>query len=662
MSQVIPIDIPNLLSREVEGVRLELKATWDAKVTGHQVLTTLCAFANDLQNLNGGYVLIGVAEESGVITRPVAGLTPDQLDGAMRQLVSLCKRIEPEYLPIIDVVKVDGQSVLALWAPASDARPHRAPASEKGEPAYWVRVGSVTKEAKGPTLTSLMAQTAKIPFDDRRSFEAQNDDLNYTLVRRHLHEVHSGLIDEHNTEQVYAKMGLTRRVNGHSIPRNVALLFFTDEPQRWFRSAQIDVVQFADGAGGDLLEEKIFRGPLADQLRQSFVYLENLTTRQVQKGAALEARGFVSYPSVALREAIVNAVYHRSYEQDTAEPVKVYLYPDRVEVISYPGPTEGIEEEHLNQGTVPALPARNRRVGELLKELRLAESRGTGLPKIHRAMSQNGSPSPRFEIGPGRAYLKVILPAHPDYVSLTALRDAAYLQATGDDIGALRRVEEAWLAQPSSPLLGAKLITELGARGEVERARAIFSTYGGASGRPPRQVLLAYAEVLERAELDDEMVRVLSRLPDDTSAEDLITAAILLRRAKQEVQAHKLFTRAGEPAVLADPKATHELAQCKLALADQARRRAKREHDRGAADANQRLLREAEGLLLRVVQLDSGSTRRGWAYLNLAWTRENLRRPSTEVLAALDQAEQNASADPKLLSLIRQKRSDLKPR
>ena len=62
MSQVIPIDIPSLLSREVEGVRLELKATWETKVTAQQVLKTLCAFANDLQNLNGGYVLIGVAE------------------------------------------------------------------------------------------------------------------------------------------------------------------------------------------------------------------------------------------------------------------------------------------------------------------------------------------------------------------------------------------------------------------------------------------------------------------------------------------------------------------------------------------------------------------------------------------------------------------------
>ena len=656
MSQVIPIDIPSLLSREVEGVRLELKATWETKVTGHQVLKTLCAFANDLQNLNGGYVLIGVAEHDGVITRPVKGLPAEQLDGAMKQLVSLCKRIEPEYLPIIDVVKVDGQAVLALWAPASDTRPHRAPDSEKGEPAYWVRVGSVTKEAKGPTLSSLIAQTAKVPFDDRRSFEAENDDLNYTLVRRHLHDAQSGLIDERDAERVYEKMALTRRVNGHSVPRNVALLFFTDEPQRWFRSAQIDVVQFADGAGGDLLEEKIFRGPLADQLRQSFVYLENLTTRHVQKGAALEARSFVSYPSVALREAIVNAVYHRSYEQDNAEPVKVYLYPDRVEVISYPGPTEGIEEAQLNEGKVPALPARNRRIGELLKELRLAESRGTGLPKIYRAMSQNGSPSPRFEIGPNRAYLKVILPAHPDYVSLTALRDVAYLQATGDHEGALRRLESAWRAQPSSGALGAQLISALGRQLDVQGARDVFSTYPAETR--PRPVVLAFAEVLERAGLHEELQQMRSLPPKTSGAAGHLANARFLRVIEDELEAHKHFSLAGDE-LFADPQAAHSFAQCKLALASEHHRSSA--HDASAADTKQRLFREAETLLERVIQLDVPIARRGWAYFDLARAREGLGRPTSDVLAALNQAQESSGADLILHRRIQEHRRRLNP-
>lgn len=39
----------------------------------------------------------------------------------------------------------------------------------------------------------------------------------------------------------------------------------------------------------------------------------------------------------AARGALVNAVYHRGYD-GIPEPVKVYLYPDRVEIINYPGP------------------------------------------------------------------------------------------------------------------------------------------------------------------------------------------------------------------------------------------------------------------------------------------------------------------------------------
>src|SRR5882762_5500669 len=116
-----------------------------------------------------------------------------------------------------------------------------------------------------------------------------------------------------------------------------------------------------------------------------------------------------------MEEAIVNAVYHRSYEEAT-EPTKVYFYPDRMEIISYPGPVPGIERQHLLVGhVVPPVPARNRRIGELLKELRLTEMRGTGLPKIRRKMGENGSPEPIFDFDDARTYFRVTLPVHPRY-------------------------------------------------------------------------------------------------------------------------------------------------------------------------------------------------------------------------------------------------------
>ena len=106
----------------------------------------------------------------------------------------------------------------------------------------------------------------------------------------------------------------------------------------------------------------------------------------------------MSYPLPALRETLVNAVYHRGYDVDQPEPTKVCLYPNRVEVISYPGPVPGIEARHLvPNAQARAVPARNRRIGEFLKELGLAEGRLTGLPRVFQAMEANGSPTPRFE-------------------------------------------------------------------------------------------------------------------------------------------------------------------------------------------------------------------------------------------------------------------------
>ena len=58
---------------------------------------------------------------------------------------------------------------------------------------------------------------------------------------------------------------------------------------------------------------------------------------------------------------------------------------------------------------------RHRRVGEFLKELDLAEGCSTGVPKILRAMRNNGWPAPRFETYDDRTWFLVQLPAHPSF-------------------------------------------------------------------------------------------------------------------------------------------------------------------------------------------------------------------------------------------------------
>jgi len=246
-----------------------------------------------------------------------------------------------------------------------------------------------------------------------------------------------------------------------------------------------------------------------------------------------EADRVAAYPYEAMEEAIVNAVYHRSYEQ-TPEPAKVYLYPDRMEVISYPGPVSGITRGSLLPGqTAPPVPARNRRLGELLKELRLAEARGTGLPQIRRRMQENGSPVPAFDFDEGRTYFRVTLPAHPRYRVVHALRESARLWATGSRSDAVSHLRMAFERQPGSGALAGQLIEYAMASRNLELAQSVFERF---TGQPvtaePAQPYLKYATALLNAGRPEAAQPVLDALPAArASSEDLVEAAILRKRA-----------------------------------------------------------------------------------------------------------------------------------
>lgn len=461
MRSLLPVDIDDLLhQRGVEGTRIEFKASWNEGHVADQVVRTICAFANDFLNVNGGFIVLGVEERSGTAVLPPKGLEPDELDAIERSVLGQSGRVQPECQVVPERVLVEGRHLLVLWVPGSWSRPHTAPESRRGPRKHYIRIGGQTVEAQGRRLEELL-RTGKAapPFDDRPAPRFRLEDLRATLVREFLREVRSGLLLEPEDAEVYRRMLLTAPMNGYEVPRNVALMFFSDDPERAFRGSRIEVVRFTEG--GDLLEEQVFRGPLDHQLRDCVRWLEQWGSRRVQKveGRA-ESETWVSYPFAAIEEAVGNAVHHRDYQNP--EPTKVYLYPDRMEITSYPGPVPGLEPGHFLAGaSVPPVPLRNRRVGELLKELRLVEARGTGLGKVHRAMEENGSPPARFEFDEGRSYFRTVLPIHPGALPVAEARsiarvDGLVLFSVGAE--SLRPVVEASL--PDLDLNAAKLLVD----------------------------------------------------------------------------------------------------------------------------------------------------------------------------------------------------------
>ena len=205
-------------------------------------------------------------------------------------------------------------------------------------------------------------------------------------------------------ERLCMNMEICNSMPEYSKPKNVGLMFFSMEPDKFMPYAQIDVVEFPEGVGGDQIIEKIFKGPLHYQLREALQYIRNtvITEKIIKYPDRAEADRFYNYPYAAIEEALANAVYHKAY--DVREPIEVRIEKDKIEIISHPGPDRSVTIEGLKSFRVTSRRYRNRRIGEFLKELHLTEGRNTGFGKILRALKDNGSPLPEFETDEEHSY------------------------------------------------------------------------------------------------------------------------------------------------------------------------------------------------------------------------------------------------------------------
>jgi len=630
----LPINLDDLIHRRaIEDNRTEFKAAWGTRVKT-AVVHTVCAFANDLLNLNGGFIVIGIEEHAGRAVLPPRGLEGSDIERLQKEIRGACKRIQPDYQPVLFPVSYQSKVILVVWAPAGDNRPYEAPEnlSEKGSPRhFYVRCGPETVKAQGELKRQLLETAAKVPFDDRRNSEGKLEDISPTLVRRFLHDIRSGLVEGKQALddcELYRNLRIVTRLNGHEAPRNVGLLFFNEEPDRFFRGARIEVVQFGDDAGGDLIEERVFTGPLPQQIKSVLAYLDSLGGTLVQKirGEAKVERT-VPYPYEAMEEAIVNAVYHRGYDTPP-EPTKVYLYPDRMEITSHPGPVQGILPEHfLPSSHIPPVPARNRRIGEFLKELRLAEGRGTGIPKIHRKMEENGSPAARFDFDSERTYFRVILPVHPRYQVLHALREAARLWAIGERHSAINHLTRAFEHQRGSGALASQIIEYALGLEDMKLAQDTIRSFDETDAKSePSLPYLTMARLLIDRRRVKEAGEILRRIPSTRTLGDTVEAAVLKKRTNDLEGAHHLFAQAYsvDPD---NPKIIHEFAQTKIRLA----RRLWKSKD---IPTKKRLNKEAAELLRRAIQLCDDTTREAWCWFDLARTLDWLRSAKSEIEAA----------------------------
>lgn len=417
----LPINIDNLIKkRNIESERIEFKKGWNPEDTIHSI----CAFANDMNNWGGGYIVIGIEHHNGIPILPPYGLEENQVDSFQKKITELCYLIQTNYTPVVEPTIYQGKRILVIWVPGGDNRPYKAPvalgATNKKVYVEWVRKGSSTVKASSEDQRRLSELAAKVPFDDRINHNSSVEDFSLLEIQQYLKEVKSDLYEqsvELSLEQLVRKMNIARGADETLKPINVGLLMFNDNPAKIFRGAEIQIITYDDEVG-DSFTEKSFQGPLHKQLRTALQYLkDNIIKKKTRKvSGKAEALRFDNYPFEAIDEALANAIYHKSYEHQSCIEVNIRL--DRIEILSFPGPLPPLDNKMLKKPRIIARDYRNRRIGDFLKELHLTEGRGTGIPKIRASMKINGSPNPIFETDTNNTYFLTLLPIHPEFKEL----------------------------------------------------------------------------------------------------------------------------------------------------------------------------------------------------------------------------------------------------
>lgn len=253
-----------------------------------------------------------------------------------------------------------------------------------------------------------------VPFDDRVNRKAKIDNIRRGYLEDFIRKSNSSLVMELNSsslEELLLAQEVANETDTELDIRNIGVLMFTEHPEKLIPGAYIELIRFhsKEAEASDDFTEKTFTGPIWKQVQDALDYIKTTVIEQkvVKVQGQAEAERYFNYPYNALEEALVNAVFHKSYRE--LEPVEIRIYVDSIQILNYPGLAKWINLERFASGKVKGRKYRNRRIGELFKEIDLSEKKGTGIPKILRELKQNGSPEPEFDMDEERTYLNTII-------------------------------------------------------------------------------------------------------------------------------------------------------------------------------------------------------------------------------------------------------------
>ena len=324
-----------------ENRSLELKR----EVT-NTFLKTVSAFAN----YGSGTIIFGIDDDGTVLGVKDPDATMMQIEQKINDSISP----RPQF-----TLNARPDGTVELTVAKGDATPYLF----KGH--AYIRGDSSTVEVDTTAYGRLVLEGANVSFDETR---ARNQDLHFTALGARLAD-NLGITVDMNTLKT---LQLFDDQDGYT----VAAELLSDENS----FPGIDMVRFGENVE-DIFDRVILDGmSILQQYDEATAIFQKYYQVERVIGARRERVELI--PLHAFREAVANALVHRTW--DVRAAIRVAMYPDRVTITS----TGGVDRENY---------LRNPIVGNVFFRLGIIEQLGTGIARIQRAYAQSVA-KPHFDI------------------------------------------------------------------------------------------------------------------------------------------------------------------------------------------------------------------------------------------------------------------------
>lgn len=396
-----------------ESIAIEAKT---AEEFGKSCFETVSSFANE-PGMEGGYFVLGVRRVPDSLFPEYEIIGVPNPDALQADVATQCRASFSSVVrPIIWVEARKKKAVVIVYIP--EAPPYDKPIYIKSKGLHagaFRRIGSTDQHCTD---------------DDIALFYQLRDNKTYdetVIDRTNLIDIDEGAVAEYRRarkalnpaaeELSYNDVNLLHSLNaidGGGNPRATIaglLLFGTQlSLRRHFPSMRVDYIR-VEGKEWVPNPEKRYQavemsGPLLTLVPKVISQtLSDIPRAFSLSDSDVHRKEVPLIPLTVIREAIVNAMMHRSYRM--REPVQIIRYSNRLEIRN-PGHSL-VPDERLGE---PGSLTRNEKIAAVLHEVGLAETKGTGIRVMRDAMTVANLTSPLFESNRQKDNFTVTLLVH----------------------------------------------------------------------------------------------------------------------------------------------------------------------------------------------------------------------------------------------------------